>query len=221
MGMLSASILAADFAHLADQVKLVEPYAEAIHIDVMDAHFVPPLTIGPVVVASLRPVTDRVFHGHLMVETPESLFDDLAEAGLDIVSFHHEAVADPAPVIAKARGAGMRVGMTLQMETPVDAVFPYLDDVDDVMLMSIKPGWSGQELNPDVYSRLEAVRGEVDRRGLPTAVEIDGGVKVDNAQRALDAGATVLVAASAIFRAPDPAAAARELAAIARGEVAA
>ena len=149
------------------------------------------------------------------------MFDDLAEAGLDIVSFHHEAVADPAPVIAKARGAGMRVGMTLNMETPVEAIFPYLDDLDDVMLMSIRPGWAGQELNPDIYPRLEAVRVEVDRRGLPTAVEIDGGVKVDNAQRAIDAGATVLVAASAIFQAPDPAAAARELAAIARGEVAA
>jgi ribulose-phosphate 3-epimerase len=220
MGMLSASILSADFAHLADQVKLIEPYAEAIHIDVMDAHFVPPLTIGPLVVASLRPVTERVFHGHLMVEAPESLFDDLAEAGLDIVSFHHEAVVNPPPVIAKARGAGMRVGMTLNMETPVEAIFPYLDDLDDVMLMSIRPGWAGQELDPDIYPRLEAVRAEVDRRGLPTAVEIDGGVKVDNAQRAIDAGATVLVAASAIFHAPDPAAAARELAAIARGEAA-
>ena len=221
MGMLSASILAADFAHLADQVKLVEPYAEAIHIDIMDAHFVPPLTIGPVVVASLRPVTERVFHGHLMVEAPEGLFDDLAQAGLDVVSFHHEAVADPAPVIAKARGAGMRVGMTLNMETPVEAVFPYLDELDDVMLMSIRPGWAGQELNPDVYPRLEGVRHEVERRGLATAVEIDGGVKVGNAQLAIDAGASVLVAASAIFQAPDPSAAARELAAIARGEVAA
>jgi ribulose-phosphate 3-epimerase len=221
MGMLSASILSADFAHLAEQVKLIEPYAEAIHIDIMDAHFVPPLTIGPVVVASLRPVTELVFHGHLMVEAPEGLFDDLAQAGLDIVSFHHEAVADPAPVIAKARGAGMRVGMTLNMETPVEQIFPYLDDLDDVMLMSIRPGWSGQELNPDVYPRLEAVRTEVDRRGLATAVEIDGGVKIENAQRAMDAGATVLVAASAIFQAPDPAAAARELAAIARGEAAA
>jgi ribulose-phosphate 3-epimerase len=220
MGLLSASILSADFAHLADQVKLVEPYAEVIHIDVMDAHFVPPLTIGPVVVASLRPVTGRVFHGHLMVEGPEGLFDDLAEAGLDVVSFHHEAVADPAPVIAKARGTGMRVGMTLNMETPVDAIFPYLDELDDVMLMSIKPGWSGQVLDPEVYPRLESVRAEVDRRGLATAVELDGGVKVDNAQRAIDAGATVLVAASAIFQAPDPAAAARELAAIARGEAA-
>lgn len=220
MGVLSASILSADFAHLADQVKLVEPYAEVIHIDVMDAHFVPPLTIGPVVVASLRPVTGRVFHGHLMVEAPEGLFDDLAEAGLDVVSFHHEAVADPAPVIAKARGTGMRVGMTLNMETRVDAIFPYLDELDDVMLMSIKPGWSGQVLDPEVYPRLESVRAEVDRRGLATAVELDGGVKVDNAQRAIDAGATVLVAASAIFQSPDPAAAARELAAIARGEAA-
>jgi ribulose-phosphate 3-epimerase len=221
MGMLAASILSADFAHLADQVKLVEPYAEVIHIDIMDAHFVPPLTIGPVVVASLRPVTDRVFHGHLMVEAPEGLFDDLAQAGLDIVSFHHEAVADPAPVIAKARGVGMRVGMTLNMETPVDAIFPYLDDLDDVMLMSIRPGWAGQELSPDIFPRLEAVRAEVDRRELPAAVEIDGGVKIENAQRAIDAGASVLVAASAIFHAPDPAAAARELAAIARGEAAA
>jgi ribulose-phosphate 3-epimerase len=220
MGSLSASILSADFAHLADQVKLVEPHAEAIHIDVMDAHFVPPLTIGPLVVASLRPVTDRVLHAHLMVDAPEGLFDELAEAGLDIVSFHHEAVEDPGPVIGKARGAGLRVGMTLNLETPVDAIFPLLEDLDDVMLMSIRPGWAGQALNPDVYPRLEAVRAEVDRRGLATAVEIDGGVKLHNAQRAIDAGASVLVAASAIFGTDDPAAAARELAAIARGEVA-
>ncbi|MGZ4110423.1 MAG: ribulose-phosphate 3-epimerase [Actinomycetota bacterium] len=220
MGILSASILAADFAHLADQVKLVEPYAEAIHIDVMDAHFVPPLTIGPIVVASLRPVTHRTLHGHLMVESPEGLFDELAEAGLDIVSFHHEAVSDPGPVIAKARGTGMRVGMTLNLETPVEAAFPYLDELDDVMLMSIRPGWAGQELHPEVYPRLEAVRSEVDRRGLATAIEIDGGVKLHNAQRAVDAGATVLVAASEVFGAPDPASAARALAAIAHGEAA-
>ena len=220
MGMLSASILTADFAHLADQVKLIEDHAEVIHIDVMDAHFVPPLTIGPLVVAALRPVTERVLHGHLMVEAPESFFDELADAGLDVVSFHHEAVADPAPVIAKARGAGMRVGMTLTMETPVTDAFPHLDELDDMMLMSVRPGWGGQELDPGVYPRLEAVRAEVDRRGLSTAVEIDGGIETNNARRAVDAGATVLVAGSAIFGAPDPAAAARELAAIARGEAA-
>jgi len=220
MATLSASILAADFAHLADQVKLVEPYAEAIHIDVMDAHFVPPITIGPVVVASLRPVTDLVLHAHLMVETPESLFDELADVGLDIVSFHHEAVDDPGPVIAKARGSGLRVGVTLNLETPVESSFAYLEELDDLMLMSIRPGWAGQELNPAIYQRLETARAEVDRRGLGTAVEIDGGVKASNAKRAVDAGATVLVAASALFGSSDPARAAKELAAIARGEAA-
>lgn len=219
MGSLSASILSADLAHLADQVKLVEPHAEAIHIDVMDAHFVPPLTFGPLLVASLRPVTDRVLHAHLMVEAPERMFDELRAAGLDIVSFHHEAVYDAAPVIAKARGAGLDVGMTLELGAPVDVVFPLLDDLDDVMLMATPRGRAGQELNPGVYPRLEALRGEVDRRGLPTAVEIDGGVRLDNARRAVEAGATVLVAASAIFGADDPGAAARELAAVARGEV--
>jgi ribulose-phosphate 3-epimerase len=217
VGKLSASILSADYAYLADQVKLVEPYADVIHVDVMDAHFVPPLTIGAVVVASLRPHTDRVLHGHLMVEAPEGLFEDLAEAGLDMVSFHAEAVADPAPVIRKARGAGMGVGITMNMETPVETVFPYLDDLDDVMLMSIKPGWSGQPLDQGVFPRLEAARAEIDRRGLPTDVEIDGGVKIDNAARCIEAGASVLVAASAIFQAPDVAAAARQLKAIAEG----
>jgi ribulose-phosphate 3-epimerase len=220
MGTLSASILAADLAHLADQVKLIEDHAEVIHIDIMDAHLVPPLTIGPVVVAALRPLTERVIHGHLLVETPETFFDELADAGLDLVSFHHEAVADPAPVIAKARGAGMRVGMALDIETAVTAVFPYLDELDDVVLMCVRPGRAGQELDPEVYPRLEAMRAEVDRRRLTTTIEIEGGVGRHNARRAIEAGASVLVAGSAIFGAPDPVAAAQELAAIARGEAA-
>ena len=217
MGILAASILSADLAQLGAQVKLVEAYADIIHIDIMDGHFVPPIALGTVVVASLRPCTDRTLHGHLMVDAPEGFFDELAEAGLDVVSFHHEAVGDPEPAIGKARAAGMRVGVTINQETPVEDVFPYLDQVDDVMLMSIKPGWSHQTLNPEVYPRLEAVRAEVDRRGALVEVEVDGGVKVDNAQRAVDAGATVLISASGIFQAPDPAIAASELAAIAKG----
>ncbi len=217
MGKLSASILSADFAHLADQVKLVEPYADVIHIDVMDAHFVSPLTIGPVVVGSLRPVTDRVLHGHLMVEAPEGLFDELATSGMDVVSFHVEAVDDPAPVIRKARGAGMGVGLTVSPETPVDRMFAHLEDLDDVMIMSVHPGWAGQDFIPESLSKLELVRRELDRRGLAPDVEIDGGVNIDNARRCVDAGANVLVAASAIFEAPDIAAAARELAEIAKG----
>jgi len=217
VGKLSVSILSADFAYLADQVKLIEPYADLIHIDVMDAHFAPPLTIGPVVVASLRPHTARVLHGHLQVEAPEGLFDELAEAGMDMVSFHVEAVDDPVPVVRKARGEGMDVGMAVSPETPVERIYPYLEDLDDVIVMGVNPGWAGQRLMPEALPKLEALRAELNRRGLAPDVEIDGGVKLDNAERFIEAGATVLVAASAIFQAPDPAAAARDLAAIAKG----
>jgi len=217
MGKLSVSILSADLAHLADQVKLVEPYADAIHIDVMDAHFAPPITFGPVVVASLRPVTGLRLHGHLMVDVPEGQFDELAQAGMDIVSFHVEAVADAAPVIRKARGAGMGVGMTVSPETPVEEVYPYLEDLDDVMVMSVHPGWAGQRFIPEALPKLEAVRGELDRRGLSPDVQIDGGVKLDNAKRCVEAGANVLVVASAIYHADDVVGAAREMKAIAEG----
>jgi ribulose-phosphate 3-epimerase len=220
VGKLAASILSADLACLADQVKLVDAHAEVIHIDIMDGHFVPPIALGTVVVASLRPYTERTLHGHLMVDAPVGFFEELAEAGLDVVSFHHEAVGSPGPAIAKARAVGLGVGITLNMETPVETVFPVLDQIDDVMLMSIRPGWSGQQLDPAVYPRLQALRTEIDRRALDVSLEVDGGVKVDNAQAAMDAGATVLIAASAIFQADDPTAAASALASIARGEAA-
>lgn len=217
MGKLSVSILSADLAHLADQVKLVEPHADALHIDVMDAHFAPPITFGPVVVASLRPVTDLRLHGHLMVDVPEGQFDELAQAGMDIVSFHVEAVDDPAPVIRKARGAGMGVGMTVSPETPVDQLYPYLEDLDDVMVMSVHPGWAGQTFIPEALPKLETLRAEIDRRGIAIDVEIDGGVKLQNAKRCVDAGANVLVVASGIYHADDVVGAAREMKAIAEG----
>ena len=214
MGKLSASILSADLAHLADQVKLVAASADVIHIDVMDGHFVPPLTLGPVVVASLRPHTDRVLHGHLMVDAPEGLFEELVDAGMEIVSFHVEAVDDPGPVIRKARDAGLGVGLTVSPETPIDAVFPHLEEVDDVMVMSVHPGWSGQAFIPEALPKLERVRAELSRRGLACDVEVDGGVKKDNARRCIEAGANVLVVASGIFQQPDVAVAAAELKAI-------
>jgi ribulose-phosphate 3-epimerase len=214
MGTVAASILAADFANLGAQVAAVEPYVGVFHVDIMDGHFVPPIALGTVIVQSLRPVTSRILHGHLMVEAPESFFDELREAGLDVVSFHLEAVPDPGPAIEKARAAGLRVGLTCNLETPVEALFPYLETIDDVMLMSIRPGWSFQQLHPEVYGRLAAVRAEIDRRGVSVALEIDGGVKIENAQRAVDAGATVVISASGIFAQPDPAAAAAALAAI-------
>ena len=218
MGSVAASVLSADLAHLADQIKLVEPYAEAIHIDVMDAHFVPPLTVGPVVVESLRPVTGLMLHCHLMVEHPESLLDDFAGAGADMVSAHVEAVEEPADILRKARDKGMRSGLAVAPDTPIERVLPHLEELDSVIVMSVRPGWAGQLFRPEVLPKIERVRSEVDRLGLSVGIEVDGGINVETGRRCVDAGATVLAAASSIYRAPDPVDAIRELAAVARGE---
>lgn len=217
MGSLAASILSADFAYLADQVKLVEPYADAIHVDAMDAHFVPPLSIGPVVVGSLRPVVSRTLHCHLMVERPEALLDEFAEAGADVVTGHLEALSDPGPFLRKAGDLGMRVGLAVNPETPVDGLFPYLEGLDRVLIMSVNPGWAGQAFLPQAITKVEAVRREIDRRGLSVEIEVDGGINEETGRRCIRAGATVLAAASSIFKAPDPAEAARRLAEVARG----
>ena len=216
MGKLAASILSADFAHLADQVKLVQAHADLIHVDVMDAHFVPPLTVGPVVVESLRPVTGLPLHCHLMIERPELLFDDFAAAGADMVTCHVEALEDPAPVVRKARDMGMRAGLAVNPDTPVEQVFPHLEDLDDVIVMSVRPGWAGQAFMPDVLPKIERVRREIDRRGLSTDVEVDGGIGLRTGAQCIEAGATVLAAASSIFKAQDPAEAARALAVVAK-----
>jgi ribulose-phosphate 3-epimerase len=214
---VAASILSADLAHLADEVRLVEAHADAIHIDVMDAHFVPPLTVGPVVVASLRPVTDRTLHCHLMIEHPESLFDDFAVAGADMVSVHLEAVSEPSDVLRKARDKGMRAGVALNPETSAERAFPLLDEVDNVIVMTVQPGWARQAFRPEMLPKIEAIRAEIDRRGLAIGVEVDGGINVESGRRCIDAGATVLAAASSIYDAPDPGEAIRALAEVARG----
>jgi ribulose-phosphate 3-epimerase len=211
VGKLAASILAADLANLAAQVRLVEGHADLIHIDVMDGHFVPPLTIGPPVVASLRPHTALTLHAHLQVDTPEGLFDDLAEAGADVVSFQVEAVSDPGPAIRKARGAGVRVGLALAPETPAEAALAHLDEIDDVIVLAVSPGWAGQPFQPETLPKLRAIREEIDRRGLVVDLHVDGGVNGATAPACVEAGATVLVAASAIYAARDPASAARDL----------
>jgi ribulose-phosphate 3-epimerase len=212
---LGASVLAADLARLADEVKLVAGHADLIHIDVMDGHFVPPLTIGPMVIAALRLHTERPLHAHLQVQAPEALFDELAEAGTDAVGFHLEAVTDPAPVLRKARGAGMRAGIALAPQTPAAAAFASLEDLDDVVVLAVHPGWSGQPFQPDVLHKVEALRAEIDRRDLDVEVHVDGGVNLETAARCLAAGADVLVAATGIFGTADPRRAASELKAMA------
>jgi ribulose-phosphate 3-epimerase len=211
---LAASILSADFAYLAEQIKLVEQHVELIHIDAMDAHFVPPLSVGPVVVESVRQVTGLPLHCHLMVDRPLDLLKDFADAGADIVTVHREAVDDPAKAIEQAGALGLRSGLAVNPETPVEETFPYLEALDRVLVMSVNPGWAGQPFLDDALPKIERVRKEIDRHGLSVEIEVDGGINEQSGPRCLAAGATVLAAASSIFKAPDPADAARRLASL-------
>lgn len=207
---LAPSILSADFARLADDVDRVKSEADLLHVDVMDGHFVPNLTIGPPVVASLRKHTDLFLDCHLMVDNPGVLLDDFAEAGADSCTVHVE-LGDPRPLFEQMRGLGLRVGLVLNPETPFDAVVPYLREIDMLLVMSVHPGWGGQAFIPGALDKVRAARSLIDERGLQVEVEIDGGINVDTAPLAAAAGADILVAGSAVFHADDPAAAARRI----------
>jgi ribulose-phosphate 3-epimerase len=216
---LAASILSADFARLGEQVKAVEPYADMVHVDVMDAHFVPPLTIGPVVIDSLRPVTELPLHAHLMVDRPLGLFEELKAAGTDIVTFHVEPVADPRVVIKEAVTMEMLPGVAINPETEIEGAFPYLDELDNVIVMTLqRTGYAGQPFQESSLMKIEALRKEIDGRGLSVDIVVDGGINAETGRRCISAGATVIAAASSMFRAGDPVESARKLAEAARGD---
>ena len=207
---IAPSILSADFARLGEEVARVSDEADLLHVDVMDGHFVPNLTIGPPVVASLRPVTELFLDVHLMVDNPGVLLDDFAAAGADRCIVHVE-LGDPRPLFDRMRAHGMGVGLVLSPPTPVDAVLPFLDEIDLLLVMSVNPGWGGQSFIPEVLDKVRVARAEIDARSLPVEIEIDGGIKVATAAEAAAAGCDILVAGSAVFRADDPAAAARAI----------
>jgi ribulose-phosphate 3-epimerase len=216
---VAASILAADFARLGEQVKAVEPWIDMIHVDMMDAHFVPPLSIGPVVMESLRPVTELPLHAHLMVERPQDLLEPLVEAGTNQITFHAESSVDSPKLLSRIREHGLRSGMAVNPLTPVEELFPHLDGLDNVIVMTLREtGWAGQPFQESSLAKVESVRSEIDRRGLSVDVEVDGGINEESGRRCVTAGATVLAAASSVFRAGDPGEAARRLANAARGE---
>jgi ribulose-phosphate 3-epimerase len=207
---VAPSILSADFANLADDVERVAGVADLLHVDVMDGHFVPNLTIGPPVVASLRKRTDLYLDCHLMIDNPGVLLDDFAAAGADSCTVHVE-LGDPRPLFDRMRALGMRVGLVCNPETPFSAVEHYLAEIDILLVMSVHPGWGGQSFIPEVLEKVSAARRVIDERGLSAEVEIDGGINVETAPAAAAAGADILVAGSAIFHEDDPAGAARRI----------
>jgi len=207
---IAPSILSADFASLADAIDQVKPEADLLHVDVMDGHFVPNLTIGPPVVASLRKHTDLYFDCHLMIDNPAEFLDDFAEAGADGCSVHVE-LGDVPELIRQMRELGLDVGVAVNPETPFDACEPYLDDIDLLLLMTVHPGFGGQEFMPEVMEKVRQARAELDRRNLGVALQVDGGINEQTGALAAAAGADVFVSGSAIFHAADPLEAARRL----------
>ena len=206
MNILSPSILSADFARLGEDIKIIdEAGAEYIHVDVMDGLFVPSIYFGMPVIKSIRKVTGKVFDVHLMINEPIRYIDEFVKAGADIITVHVEACSDVVATIEKIKASGVKAGITLNPDTPVSAISPYLDMVDMVLVMSVNPGYGGQKFIVTSIDKLKEVKKLKDDSRLGFDIEVDGGINVDNLPSVLEAGANVIVAGSAIFSG-DPAA---------------
>lgn len=192
MNILSPSILSADFCKLGEQIKEVElAGAKYLHIDVMDGIFVPSISYGMPVIRSIRKCSDIFFDVHLMIDRPERYLKEFAESGADLINFHLEATEDVKGTIAKIRGLGKKVGITMKPGTPAEAVKPYLELVDMVLVMTVEPGFGGQKLMPECLDKVKEIRKMITDRGLNADIEVDGGINVDNVELALESGSTL------------------------------
>lgn len=217
---LAPSILAANFARLGDQIAAAERGgADFIHVDVMDGHFVPNITVGPPVVASLKKVTRVPLDVHLMISEPDRYIEAFASAGAGLISVHVEATVHLHRTISHIHSFGLKAGVVLNPSTPVVTLEEISCDADYVLVMSVNPGFGGQTFIPRSESKVRAVRALLDRAGSQAAIEIDGGIDKDTIAAVVAAGAEIIVAGSAVFHTPDPEAAARELKVLARQSV--
>ena len=201
MNILSPSILSADFWNLGEDIRHVEqegvPY---LHVDVMDGIFVPSISYGMPVIKCVRKRTELFLDVHLMIDRPERYIKDFAESGADLINFHIEATDRVRETISEIRSYGKKVGITIKPNTPVATVEPYLDLVDMVLVMTVEPGFGGQKIIPECLDKVKEIRRLVTERRLDTDIEVDGGINLENVQEALDAGANVIVAGSAVFK---------------------
>jgi ribulose-phosphate 3-epimerase len=201
---IAPSLLAADFAHLAEDVQRIENEVEMLHLDVMDGHFVPNISFGMPVIASLRAATSVYFDCHLMTTNPDAYLEELKEAGADLVTMHIEVVPNPTRVAARAREIGLDFGLVLNPPTPFAGVEPFVELADVLLIMSVHAGFGGQAFIREVLPKLETARKFVDSHGLPVDIQVDGGITAETAPLAREAGADIFVAGTAIFRDPDP-----------------
>ncbi len=197
---LSPSILSADFAHLGEDIRLAEEAGtQYLHYDVMDGMFVPSISFGMPVLASVRKITKLVLDVHLMIVEPERYIEEFAKCGADIITVHYEACKDLEKAIEMIRNVGCKVGVSIKPKTPISVLDDVLDKVDMILLMTVEPGFGGQAYIPESTQKIQDMRKALKERGLEKDIQVDGGIKKENLQMVLDAGANVIVAGSAIF----------------------
>ena len=200
MVKISPSVLAADLSNLASEVKDIEACgADMVHLDVMDGVFVPNISFGVPVISSIRKCTDMFFDTHLMIVEPEKYIDKFIDIGSDLITFHLEATNDPMRCVEMIKAKGKMAAISIKPATPAEAAFPFLEVCDMILVMTVEPGFGGQSLIEDCVEKVTKIKAEINKRGLDTVIQVDGGVHDGNAKRLAEAGADILVAGSAVF----------------------